>query len=699
MKSLSFAKKEALKFVGVIVLVSLLALTIYSRVPQVQENRLGPSSNGNSGPSASQDATYWWSMLQTINSTKSAGASYFTPTSSSASQTVPETNQTLWTLEIGPVSSSPAVGDGDVFVVGDDGVLYAVNASIGGIVWFDRSGYVGSPAFADGKVFVGSSDNMTCALDASTGALLWSYPTGNVATSSPTVAGGLVYVGSGDGHYSSPDNGGGVVYALNGTTGELVWSYTTGSPLLCSAAVADGEVFIGSADEGIYALNASTGAVIWTRNILIFRSSPAVVGGVVYVGSADTNVYALNATTGTVIWKQEGGFWVESSPAVAGGVVYVGSLDCNVYALNATTGVLVWNYTTNQLVESSPAVASGIVYVGSDDCNVYAFNATNGALIWSYYTGGVMWLDGVRSSPVVYNDVVYVGSDNGFLYAFGQYPFSVSISPFSVEMNVGESQVFSSRVIGGASPYTFHWYLNDVPVSGVTDASWTFAPTSIGSYTVYLEVTDSLGTVAISTSASASVTVPPVISILNPGPESYPSGWNASSTVRYLGTPDFVFYSNETSLGSTFFVNITLTNVTDLYAWGIGLVYDNTTLQFVNAWLPTDNVFSGATASGDTLIEAPSVVDAWPLNSSFAILKWGCTFMQGSENWCFNGTGTLGQIEFRIIGAPNSTTPQITSTFTFDPDWTTIIYWPLTYSQVCDVRAPLLGTGSFTYSS
>jgi hypothetical protein len=194
------------------------------------------------------------------------------------------------------------------------------------------------------------------------------------------------------------------------------------------------------------------------------------------------------------------------------------------------------------------------------------------------------------------------------------------------------------------------------------------------------------------------VTVPAIVSVLNPGPESCPSAWNASSTVRYVGTTDFDFYSNETSLGSTFFVNITVTNATDLYAWGIGLVYDNTTLQFVNAWLPTDNVFSGATACGATLIPAPVVVENVPLNSTYAIIEWGCTFLQGSDNWCFNGTGTLGQIEFKIVGTPSPTTPQM-STFTFDPDWTTIICWPITYPPVYDARVPLLGTASFAYDS
>ncbi|MEM2105262.1 MAG: hypothetical protein QXV21_02170, partial [Candidatus Bathyarchaeia archaeon] len=34
------------------------------------------------------------------------------------------------------------------------------------------------------------------------------------------------------------------------------------------------------------------------------------------------------------------------------------------------------------------------------------------------------------------------------------------------------------------------------------------------------------------------------ISITNPGPDSYPTRWNASTTVRDLGTSNFIFYSN-----------------------------------------------------------------------------------------------------------------------------------------------------------
>lgn len=70
---------------------------------------------------------------------------------------------------------------------------------------------------------------------------------------------------------------------------------------------------------------------------------------------------------------------------------------------------------------------------------------------------------------------------------------SVAISPDSVVMDVDQSQLFTSIVSGGTSPYTYQWYLNGSPVSGATSPTWTFTPLSNGSYNVYLNVTDNVG--------------------------------------------------------------------------------------------------------------------------------------------------------------------------------------------------------------
>ncbi|MGD0495985.1 MAG: PQQ-binding-like beta-propeller repeat protein [Candidatus Bathyarchaeia archaeon] len=226
------------------------------------------------------------------------------------------------------------------------------------------------------------------------------------------------------------------------TTNQTLWSYTTGNYVFSSSpAVAGGIVYVGSWDGKVYALNATTGTRVWDYTTgRAVDSSPAVVGGVVFVGSWDGKVYALNATTGTQVWNYTTISHVFSSPAVVGGVVFVGSDDDKVYALNATTGTQVWNYTTGSLVVSSPAVAGGVVYVGSEDDNVYALNATTGAFIWSYTTGDV-----VGSSPAVVDGVVYVGSCDDKVYAFGVHDVAVTnVAPsktwvgqgFSVTINV-----------------------------------------------------------------------------------------------------------------------------------------------------------------------------------------------------------------------------------------------------------------------
>jgi hypothetical protein len=85
----------------------------------------------------------------------------------------------------------------------------------------------------------------------------------------------------------------------------------------------------------------------------------------------------------------------------------------------------------------------------------------------------------------------------------------VSISPSSVVMNVGDSQVFGSSVAGGASPYSYQWYLNGASVLGASGASWTFTPTNSSSFSVYLNVTDAAGIIELSNAATASVKSPP----------------------------------------------------------------------------------------------------------------------------------------------------------------------------------------------
>jgi outer membrane protein assembly factor BamB len=465
------------------------------------------------------------------------------------------TGVTVWQFKTGnAVYSSPAVANGIVYVGSSDDDVYALNATTSAVtnrlVWkYPTGGGVeSSPAIANGVVYVGSDDNRTYALNATTGALVWEYTTGYDVRSSPAVANGVVYVGSWDRN----------VYALNATTtavtNRLVWKYTTGWTVDSSPAVANGIVYVGSDDDKVYAINATTGKQVWnyTTGFDVY-SSPAVANGIVYVGSDDDNVYALITTTGTLVWKYTTGGYVESSPAVANGTVYVGSDDNNIYALNAATGALVWKYKTSSAVYSPPAVASGSVYVGGWDGNVYAFGSiplsvsiSPSSVLMSFVgqsqtfastvTGGTApykyqwYLNSAAVSGANGSSWTFTSSSTGFFTVYLRVTDSVTpapntrqsgnasvtvvtgsllsvyISPTSATIGLDQSQTYTSSVSGGLPPYSYQWYLQGNVVPGATSGSWTFKPSSAGVYDIYVNITDALSTVRLSSTAQLKVT-------------------------------------------------------------------------------------------------------------------------------------------------------------------------------------------------
>jgi parallel beta-helix repeat protein len=89
-------------------------------------------------------------------------------------------------------------------------------------------------------------------------------------------------------------------------------------------------------------------------------------------------------------------------------------------------------------------------------------------------------------------------------------PLTVTISPMSASILVGQLVTFTSTVSGGYPPYTYQWFLNGNPVSGATSNTWTFTPTTSGIFYVYLKVTDVKGNTAQSDAARIAVATVPV---------------------------------------------------------------------------------------------------------------------------------------------------------------------------------------------
>jgi outer membrane protein assembly factor BamB len=382
----------------------------------------------------------------------------------------------------GKIMSSPAIGGDTIYFGSTDGKLYAADVNTGAQRWaFQTDGRVtSSPAVYNGAVYFTSYDGYFYAVEQSTGKLRWKFKTGgerryaathlhghsppdevmpdpfDVYLSSPSIAGGLVYFGSGDGN----------VYALDAATGALRWSFRTGDVVHSSPAVKDGIVYIGSWDSFLYALDAKTGAPRWQfqtgadpqyHNQVGIQSSPVVSGNVVYFGCRDNKVYALDALRGTKIWARDNdGSWVNSSPAVDGKDMWYATGDTNrVEEVDARTGASLKSFAVGPwYFFSSPALTRSMMYIGSWDGRLYAIKRGAGTIEWTFQTDASrqniahflksdgkrkFYLDGANgfyddlvsaidgqfrmgsflSSPVVRAGVIYIGSTDGSLYALG----------------------------------------------------------------------------------------------------------------------------------------------------------------------------------------------------------------------------------------------------------------------------------------
>jgi outer membrane protein assembly factor BamB len=347
-------------------------------------------------------ATYTTAMLgvgaHLLSATSTGSSSYLGSTSPAVSVTVsscgcdwPEFRAGPDHLGTNPSETSLGVGN------------------VGGLapLWSDttRGNVLSSPSVVGGIVYVGSSDGRIIAADAATGAPRWTLITGGGVHASPLVVGGVVYVGSDDGMFR----------ALDALTGAVRWTIATGSVIDSAANTANGVVYFGGTDGKVYAVKAQTGAVIWTALTgYPVHASPTIdpTNGNVIVGSTNGKVYAYNLTTGSLAWSYQTLGSIAGTAALANGLVYVPCYDGHLYVIRADTGAPVWWAQTGALTESSPAVVNGVVYLGNNGGAVSAFNALTGAPIWSMNTGGE-----VHGSPAVANGVVYIGSAGGSLYA------------------------------------------------------------------------------------------------------------------------------------------------------------------------------------------------------------------------------------------------------------------------------------------
>jgi len=269
---------------------------------------------------------------------------------------------------------SPAMAEGKLFLLRNNGALHAVDKRTGKAVWKKKIGVLAAstPAYGNGRIFATvlsrgkGKAGAVFALDAKTGKILWKRLLPSRSESSPVFDGDRIYFGS--------ENG--TVYNLRAGDGAVRWTFKAQGAVKAGLALANGKLFFGDYKGRVYAIRQPDGKQIWastTRGARFglgsgqFYSTPAVAYGRVYVGNTDGRMYSFSSANGKLAWTKGTGSYVYSSPAVAqvaGGKpsVFFGSYDGYFYAVDARNGKQLWRYRDGGKISGAPTVVGDVVY-------------------------------------------------------------------------------------------------------------------------------------------------------------------------------------------------------------------------------------------------------------------------------------------------------------------------------------------------
>jgi outer membrane protein assembly factor BamB len=208
------------------------------------------------------------------------------------------TGTVRWIQRVDSLYQSAAITDGSRFYLGGwDNKFRCLDAKTGTPLWtntFGRSFYyapaIGSPTMGDGKVFVTSNDGLLHAMDAVSGKVLWETEAMSLGYSGPLFQKGKIY--------NASLTGTGNVYSFDAATGAKQWETPTGSVIYdSSCAAVNGTVFVGSVNGTFSALRQSDGTLLWQYRLGPghLLASPVTDDSRVFIANMDGTVAAFAA--------------------------------------------------------------------------------------------------------------------------------------------------------------------------------------------------------------------------------------------------------------------------------------------------------------------------------------------------------------------------------------------------------------------
>ena len=274
--------------------------------------------------------------------------------------------QQLWRSDVGQyvLRTTPTFHEGTLYLVAGFDTI-ALDATTGEERWRTTIRYAGtaSPTVAGDTMFVVSQEGWLYAFSTKDGSERWKVTTDGISFGSPSVGADRLVVGTDSGH----------VLGINPETGRQTWRRDFESAVYTTPVITGDTVWVVTADGNLRGLALEDGGDRYTLETTSELTVTAI-GDTVFVPSADGGVYAFEAASGEVRWFASAGGPVKAGPVhTAAQIVIAGGN--RIAGFDVETGDEAWYFLAGDTIEAPPAVVSGYVFFGARDGVLYAITA------------------------------------------------------------------------------------------------------------------------------------------------------------------------------------------------------------------------------------------------------------------------------------------------------------------------------------
>ena len=328
----------------------------------------------------------------------------------------------------GPVRGGFAIADGRLLFGSESGTIYAIDQKTGQLRWRKPVGspVLSTPAILGRAAYFTTWDNHLHAIDVASGHERWSRDLGRTRgpndyweyyVSSPRIAEGRLYVGSGSGSF----------YAIDPTSGRVVWGFDAGERIRTTPALTADLEIIGTMAGQVIAVDragrerwrfATVGAAhdfsVKNNDTRSVVTMPLVDGDTVIAGGRDGNIYGIDLQSGRERWHEthDGGSWILGFAADKSRF-YSGSGSAFIMqAADPRTGKEIWRVPTGTAMFGDIAKVGDVLVSNGQNGFVAGYDTNTGKQQWRFG-----FADRAYASPLAAPGIIYTGADDGSIYA------------------------------------------------------------------------------------------------------------------------------------------------------------------------------------------------------------------------------------------------------------------------------------------